>query len=1054
MSRRRRAIGFPSVIAAVLLASAALASASPPVLKSAVSRKAHGTAGTFDVQLPADGSGIECRSSGTAPLSLVLTFDQPITGGAAAVTAGVVPNAPATAISTNTMTVSFVGAPTDNQSITVTVSNVTNAGNETLPSATVSFWLLLGDVNADGGVSAADVNICKTRVGLTVDGSTFRADVKAAGGISAASINTIKVNVGNVTGSGPTTNTPPTISSISAQTAVTGLPSTPTGFTVGDAESDPSTLAVLGSSSDQTTVPNSSISITGSGAARTVTITPAAGITTVIPVTITLIVSDGLATTSTTFTLTVTPPPTVYLATLQPIAGTNSLGSGIATLSVSGDQTYALLKYSFSNLAGADTDDQIFAPGDQSLYDVPVLNAPRGPVLPDGSIKWTFTPATAAATLAAIQANTSYIIIDSSAFPGGELKGIFQKVNGSQTFTPPPPPPAITINPPSPSDASRFLQQAGFGGMGSEITALSNTNAANANTALNDWLTQQFASPKPIYPDYSASINTPTAPLGPQSTTQPYSASSMYYQIYLRVTTPQAPNVYGDTLSDDRVHEAWWKNAVTAPDQLRQRVATALSEIFVVSEINDATDGQIPGLATYYDMLADDAFGNFRTLLGDVTLHPIMGDYLNMKGNKKATPPASPNENYAREIMQLFTIGLYMLQPDGTLLLDQNGQPIPTYNQTTITNFAQVFTGWDQNNTPVTIPQLVSNGATPPVAVVQNFNSYYQRPMLVNYTNHSTTAKTLLSYPGAATFPGATQPGFIPANTSQSYASANAELNFALDNIFNHPNTGPFICKQLIQRLVGSNPSPAYVYRVAQVFNNDGAGARGNLQAVITAILTDYEARSPALLNIPGYGHSREPMIRMAQIMRSLNATSKSGKWQIGKTDNTLAQTIFRAPTVFNFFDPHFAQPGVVQQAGLVSPELDIIYETTITNAQNMVYTGVYANYNTDGSPKLTGTGFKGDNYGSDAYLDFSTGGSGLVSYLQTNGIDALIDQVGLLLMGTTPAGGSNPMDPAMHTRIKTFVSNTAYIGATDYVGKVKAVVHLVATAAQCATQK
>jgi hypothetical protein len=232
------------------------------------------------------------------------------------------------------------------------------------------------------------------------------------------------------------------------------------------------------------------------------------------------------------------------------------------------------------------------------------------------------------------------------------------------------------------------------------------------------------------------------------------------------------------------------------------------------------------------------------------------------------------------------------------------------------------------------------------------------------------------------------------------------------------------------------------------------------MKAVITAILTDYEARSPALLGDVGYGHMREPLIRVASLMRSLNAESKDGKWAVGKTDSTFAQTIFRSPTVFNFFSPVYSNPGPVQAANLVSPEFDIIYETTITNAQNMLYTGIYANYNTTagsatyGAPLNTGTGFRGDAYGSDVYIDFSSTGNGLAAYAQANGLDALIDRVGLLLMGITPAGGTNPMNPSMHSRIKTFLSNTSYVSATNYVGQAEATVHLVATAAQAAVQK
>jgi uncharacterized protein (DUF1800 family) len=512
------------------------------------------------------------------------------------------------------------------------------------------------------------------------------------------------------------------------------------------------------------------------------------------------------------------------------------------------------------------------------------------------------------------------------------------------------------------------------------------------------------------------------------------------------VCNPQSQGGPGDTLDDNRIHESWWRAAVSMPDQLRQRVATAYSEILVVSENDANVDANIMGLASYYDMLADDAFVNFRQLLGDVTLHPIMGVYLNMKGNKKATPPASPNENYAREILQLFSIGLYMLQPDGTLLLDQNGQPIPTYDQTTITNFAQVFTGWDQDNNKVVIPTLIA--ATPPATgtVISNVNSYYQRPMVINPANHSTVQKNLLSYTGCPTFPGAAQPGVIPARATQTALTATQELNYALDNIFNHPNVGPFVCKQLIQRLVGSNPSPPYVYRVAKVFNDDGSAqhVRGNMKAVIKAILTDYEARSPTLNDEPGYGRCREPLIRMANLIRSCGGYSKTGKWKIGQTDDTLSQTILRSPTVFNFFDPKYAEPGPVSTAGIVSPELEIIYSTTVTNGQNMIYTGIYATYNSAGVG-TSGTGFKGDADGSDVYLDFSTNGAGLLAIAQNQGVGPMIDQVGVLLMGA-------PVNGAMKRTVQNFIVQK--ISPTNYIEQVKAAVHLIGTSAQAAAQR
>jgi uncharacterized protein (DUF1800 family) len=200
----------------------------------------------------------------------------------------------------------------------------------------------------------------------------------------------------------------------------------------------------------------------------------------------------------------------------------------------------------------------------------------------------------------------------------------------------------------------------------------------------------------------------------------------MYAQIYLRTTQAQSPNAYGDALGDDRIHESWYKNAVAGPDQLRQRVATALSELFVISQVDGNIDGNTMGNAGYYDMLANDAFGNFRTILGDVTLNPCMGEYLNMAGNGKT----NPNENYAREIMQLFSIGLFMLQPDGTLMLDANGQPIPTYSQSTITEFAKVYTGWSYGAS-VNIPTLPQPSSGP--VVVANVGSSYNTPKQPQY---------------------------------------------------------------------------------------------------------------------------------------------------------------------------------------------------------------------------------------------------------------------------------------------------------------------------------
>lgn len=1052
MAFRRVLTVFAAVASSIITLQA---NAAVPTLLSAVSRIAHGTAGAHDVPLPlTGGTGIEPRNI-TGGFQVVVTFDQPVKAGTVTVSAGTA-TAGTPSFSNYTVTVPLTGVA-NAQSITLSLANVTATTGEVLASASISFRTLYGDVNGDSFLSASDLSIVRAAIATNagVTNGNFRSDLNADGLLGAAdvSLERAAIAAGASVDGGATNNTPPSMTAISNQTVVTGTPMSPIGFTVADNESDPSLLSVVASSSDQLTIPNENISVTGSGASRSISLTPAAGITAPVAVTLSLYVSDGLAFSPiSTFTVTVTPPPIVYLATLTPIAGTNSLGTGTAVLTVSGDRTYATLRYGYSNLSSTVTDDAIFDGTDSLMYDIPVGRS-RGDLQPDGSLKWTFNTAKTQSILASLASNTAYLLADTSTHLTGELKGAFKSVNGSQIFVPPADPPPITINPPSPADASRFLQQAAFGGTYAEIAALSNTSAANASTAIDDWLTAQFNKPLPISPTYAANSTAPPATLpAAQSTTQPYTDSSMYATLYNRVCLPQAPNAYGDSYSTDRIHEAWWRNAVKADDSLRQRVATALSELFVVSEIDGTIAGNPAGLASYYDMLADDAFGNFRTILGDVTLHPIMGKYLNMLGNGKAIP----NENYAREIMQLFSIGLYMLQPDGTLQLDAYGNPIPTYPQSTVTSAAAVYTGWNFSSVKPVIPTLIAPVAPATQPTVSNVTSSYQQPMVVTASNHSTAAKQLLLYPGAAKYGAATQPAYIPATSSMTVTVANNELNFALDNIFNHPNVGPFVARALIQRLVESNPSPGYVYRVAKKFDDNGSGVRGDMKAVIKAILTDYEARSPQVQTAAGYGHMREPIIRFASILHSLNAVSKTGKWAFGRTDSTLAQTIFRSPTVFNFFDPDYSLPGGIQQAGLASPEFDIIYETTIMNAQNMIYTGIYSNYYTDttqpgGTPKLTGTGFRGDNYGSDVYLDFSTAGNGLWAIDQANGASspALLNRVVLLLNG-------NSLDTTgdAQNRILTFLKTITGTTNANSLSRVEAAVHLVATSPQCAAQK
>lgn len=356
-------------------------------------------------------------------------------------------------------------------------------------------------------------------------------------------------------------------------------------------------------------------------------------------------------------------------------------------------------------------------------------------------------------------------------------------------------------------------------------------------------------------------------------------------------------------LQPDRV-DAWFRNALSGEDQLRQRVAFALSEIMVVSQQGALVDAPY-ALADYYDLLARNAFGNYRDLIEEMTLHPAMGVYLSMLGNEKPDPARNirPDENYARELMQLFSIGLVELNPDGSQKLDMQNQPIPTYDQSIIEGFAHVFTGWNWAGAPN------FNLAFP-----SDFNQVV--PMQLYPDFHDTGSKKLL---GGVVLPAG--------------QTGEQDLDDALDNIFNHPNVGPFIAIRLIQRLVNSNPSPAYVERVAGVFNDDGTGVRGDLGAVVKAILMDPEARpDPA---VERDGKLKEPLLRVTQLWRVYDARSDSGRYPIAAAFIIFGQGPLQSPSVFNFFSPFYAPPGEIRDAGLVAPELQIATEyqnTLVTN--------------------------------------------------------------------------------------------------------------------------
>jgi uncharacterized protein (DUF1800 family) len=378
---------------------------------------------------------------------------------------------------------------------------------------------------------------------------------------------------------------------------------------------------------------------------------------------------------------------------------------------------------------------------------------------------------------------------------------------------------------------------------------------------------------------------------------------------------PGSAEIYNDVKND-----AWWGRAMGVPklrpdstetqlpDPLRQRVAFALSQIFVISDRMEDLAVSPEGMVHFYDMLLEHAFGNYRDLLFHVSIHPCMGMYLSHLGNRKPDPVANvfPDENYAREIMQLFTIGLWELNPDGTRKLDEQGQPIPTYTNTDITEFARVFTGLSFGG-----PESTDFDLWP-----RSFVHY----MKGWDSEHDCEPKTLLrgeQLPARAASPGSTGTATM------------ADVDAAVGNLFHHPNTGPFVARLLIQRFVTSNPSPSYIERVAAAFADNGEGVRGDMKAVVKAILLDPEARDPIMLQDPTFGKMREPFLKCVNFARAFNASSEEGWYYLDAFNLDHAQQPFNSPSVFNFFLPNYSPPGVLAQNGLAAPEFQIVNAST-----------------------------------------------------------------------------------------------------------------------------
>ena len=415
--------------------------------------------------------------------------------------------------------------------------------------------------------------------------------------------------------------------------------------------------------------------------------------------------------------------------------------------------------------------------------------------------------------------------------------------------------------------AARFLDQATFGPTPAAVAALE-------NSTIEAWLNAQFALKTSDLPD------------------QP-------------ILTAAGKN--NTTLAP--VKSAFFQNAVSGEDQLRQRVAFALSQIWVVSQTSGVSSAY--AFPPYWRIFRDNAFGNYRDIIQAVTLSPAMGRYLNMANNNKAstTHNTEPNENYGRELLQLFTLGLTQLHMNGTPVLDANSNPVPTYTEAIIPNMAKVVTGWTYPTAP---------GAT---ARTNNPEYYFGQMFAVN-AEHDTTSKLI--------FDNITIP---PGGTAAT------DLNDLIDALMRQPTMAPFVSQQLIQHLVTSNPSPAYIQRVAGVFQNNGSNVAGDLKAVITAILTDPEARAGDEANAaanPNFGHLREPVLFMANMLRGLNGTVAATN-SINNYTANMGEDLFNEPSVFSYFSPQYRT-----EKGLLGPEFQIYSTQTVADRADAVNSILY----------------------------------------------------------------------------------------------------------------
>jgi uncharacterized protein (DUF1800 family) len=816
-----------------------------------------------------------------------------------------------------------------------------------------------------------------------------------------------------------------------------------------------------------------------------------------------------------------------------PEIGASTVGFGLATLLLNGPNTSARINHTFSSLTSTQNNSHvhksILAPDGVTLLPgsqvEEITNSVGAPLLgPLVDYPWTIHPSGAHSAQTIIdslygQTNETpiYINVHTENYPSGEIWAFFSQQEGSSVFEPPPDPPAISnlTGEALRRDVTRFLTQATLGPNSNEVDALVDDININFGgdriAAFDSWIDNQFALDQTRAIDYTLGAdnqewvlrehfdyptnnyigtNTPPTPPplptnwpamgGPAmdlydsldpATWQMPTAPYPLHQTNINVRNLFNPNL-GEVNHNNR-RRSHWLAMVRARDQLRQRLAFAWSEITVVSEDNATIRSRHYGASRYYDMLGENSDDTYRQLLEDVTYHPIMGKWLSHLQNQKAIVDpqtgeilVSPDENYAREIMQLFSIGLIHRHPDFTLKLGSNGLPISTYDNNDITEMARIFTGLSFSKY-ANSPEAWVNPFNNTLFTRGNGNKYYgatyEYPMLMFGTFHDPDPKLILD-----------DVSINNTNILDLTVRGTQDISDALDALALHSNAPPFICRLLIQRLVSSNPSRGYIYRVAQAFEDNGSGMRGDLVAVTKAILLDYEARSLELTDNVSYGKQKEPIVRYMQLLRAMDAKSQlpisdltpyaypasqldnfppgSSRYRYNYTDTQLGQTPFNAPSVFNWFIPDFQPGGAISSAGLFAPEFQITTESSVIQVVNYHYSILFNSSGQGGTPLPGATNSVEDNIQIDI-TDLAN------IWLAASGTEeqkdaALVDQLdaimtaGKLKENYENAPLPNPRDSIIE--MLTFLSTSS----SGIRSKVQHGIYLLATSPEYITQK